>query len=77
VGEPAHFLQPSQAIFPVHHLDEVPHDQTPLLIGNQAGTMSFRAFFAGSEKWFHRLAAMFRSVLGDETASQGRDHYSS
>src|SRR4030095_3397199 len=29
VGEPAHFLQPSQAIFPVHHLDEVPHDQTP------------------------------------------------
>jgi hypothetical protein len=24
--------------------------------------MSFRAFFAGSEKWFRRLAAMFRTV---------------
>jgi hypothetical protein len=51
-GEPAHLLQPGAAIFPVQHVDELPHDRLHCLIGGQARTMPFRDFFLGRQNGF-------------------------
>jgi hypothetical protein len=58
-GKPAHLSEPGQAIFPVQHVDEVPHDRLPCLITGSHYDDIVSRFFPPPKKWLRRKRGIF------------------